>query len=68
MELAIILMIVYALGLVVGYEWASRRKQKDIAPAPVNYELGYDPNNHINARGHRGEKVMVCGVEMTRMN
>lgn len=54
------------MGLVVGYEWGAKkatRKEQHDAPVP-----DYDVNNPINARGHRGEVVEICGVPMTRMN
>ena len=52
-----------ALGMVIGYEWASRTPVKDTAPVP-----DYDVNNPINARGHRGEVVEICGKPFVRMN
>ena len=55
--------LMLAVGMVIGYEWASRKPEKAEAPVP-----DYDVNNPINARGHRGEVVEICGVPMTRMN
>ena len=68
MEMIVIMLIVYVLGMVIGYEWGSKRKIKDVAPAPITYELGYDPDNPINGRGHRGEVVEICGKPFVRMN
>lgn len=63
MELAALLAVAFALGLVFGYEWGNRRPVKDTSPVP-----DYDPENPINGKGHRGEIVEICGHPMTRMN
>ena len=64
MELALVLFVVYMLGMVIGFEWGQKykRKQRE-APTP-----DYDVNNPINGKGHRGEIVNVCGADMVRMN
>lgn len=64
MELILAMMIIFASGLVIGFEWGDKRKRKPVeTPIP-----DYDVNNPINGKGHRGEIVNVCGADMVRMN
>lgn len=66
MKLALILFIVYILGMIVGFEWGQKYRHKqrnEEAPAP-----DYDVSNPINCRGHRGEVVEICGKPFVRMN
>ena len=59
----IICLVCLALGMVFGYEWASKTPKKDESPVP-----DYDVNNPINANGRRGEIVEICGKQFVRMN
>lgn len=65
MEYAAMSFVCLALGLVIGFEWGQRKRESRTMDAPLP---DYDPNNWINTKGHRGEKVIVCGHEFTRMN
>jgi hypothetical protein len=64
LEIGVLSAICMAIGLLIGYEIGAHKKTD--APAPVLPD--YDVNSPINARGRRGEKVMICGSEFTRMN
>ena len=55
----------YVMGIIVCHLWRKDTKTKTEAPAP---DCGYDPENPINGKGHRGERVQICGHEFVRMN
>ena len=65
MELAALCLVVFALGVVIGYEWGSRSGKTQRADTPIP---DYDPENPINANGPRGEVVNICGSDWVRMN
>ena len=64
MELALVLFVVYMLGMVIGFEWGQKykRKQRE-APTP-----DYDVTNPINGVGQRWETVEICGHTFWRVN
>lgn len=66
MEIAALSAVVLAIGLVSGYEWGKKAEHKRHECLMMLDD--YDPNNPINANGHRGEIVHVCGVDWVRMN
>ena len=64
MELAVFGLICAAIGAAFGYVLKGEGKKAKVeAPAP-----DYDVGNPINARGHRGEVVEICGAEFVRVN
>ena len=66
MEIAALSLVVLAVGLLIGYEWGKRhenRRHECLAALD-----DYDVLNPINANGHRGEVVNICGQDWVRMN
>ena len=63
MELIALCVLCTAVGLLVGYEWASIRERRTDAPVPETPD--YDPNNPINGRW---EPVDVGGSTLYRLN
>lgn len=61
MEVAALCALVFAIGLLIGFEWGSKRRERDTAPIPSN------PDTGIQRDTQRGETVMICGYPMTRM-
>ena len=64
MELIALCVLCTAVGLLVGYEWASIRERRTDAPVPETPD--YDVNNPIN--GRHWEQVEMCGATMYRLN
>lgn len=66
MEIAALSAVVLAIGLVSGYEWGRRNENKRHKALMMLDD--YDLSNPINANGHRGEVVEICGMKFVRMN
>ena len=66
MEIAALSAVVLAIGLVSGYEWGKKAENKRHECLMMLDD--YDMSNPINANGHRGEIVNICGRDWVRMN